>query len=88
MKTIGKNTKLGQHYLRSYDYSKMYNIYQAYARPSAAKVEACEECFDMCREEGGRDFKIISAGCQFFSVAWTTDEGLRVETALNSYIIK
>lgn len=88
MKTINKNTKRGQRYIAMYNYSKMYNIYDAYSGPSSTKVNACDDCFNMCKKEGGKGFKIIAAGCQFFSVAWRVPEGLRVETWANSYIIK
>lgn len=88
MTTINKNTKRGQLYIYMYEHSKMYHIYNAYKRPSAEKVNACNDCFDMYRKEGGKGFKIISAGCQFFSVAWRVPEGLRVETYANSYLIK
>lgn len=88
MITISKNTKKGQHYIYAYEHSEMYNIYRAYAKPSVAKENAYDDCFDMCRKEGGKGFKIIFAGCQFFSVAWRVPEGLRVETYANSYLIK
>ena len=88
MTTINKSTKKGQRYIGMYRRSNMYNIYDAYDRPSSEKVNACNDCFDMCQQEGGKGFKIISAGCQFFSVAWRVPEGLRVETYAKSYLIK
>ena len=87
MKTINKNTK-GRYYIDAYNRSKWYDVYDAYKRPSSAKVNACNHCLNMCQQENGEDFRVISAGCSFFSVAWRVPEGLRVETRANSYIIK
>ena len=88
MITINKNTKKGRYFIYAYNYSQIYDIYEAYSRPSSAKVQAYEYCCRMCQQENGEDFRIISAGCQFFSAAWRVSEGLRVETYANSYIIK
>lgn len=88
MTTINKNTKKGLYFISAYYYSKCHDIYEAYSRPSSAKVQAYEYCRGMCQRENGEDFRIISIGCQFFSVAWRVPEGLRVETYAKSYIIK
>ena len=87
MRTIDKNTK-GRYYIDAYNRSKGYNIHEAYRSPSSAKVSAYNHCLNMCQQENGEGFKIISAGCFVFSVAWRVPEGLRVETRANSYIIK
>ena len=88
MITINKNTQKGQRYINAYNYSKIVGIYDAYTKPSSAKVRAYNYCHCICQRENGKDFRIISAGCQFFSVAWRVPEGLRVETYANSYLIK
>ena len=88
METINKNTKRGQQYIDAYNHSKTLGIYDAYKKPSSKKVRAYNYCHCICQREKGKDFKIISVGCQYFSVAWRVPEGLRVETYANSYIIK
>ena len=88
MITLKKETKRGQGFVYAHKMSQFSTIYEAYGRPSSAKCSAFRRCVDMCKKENGRDLKITGAGCHFFSVAWLTDEGLRVETAYNSYLIK
>lgn len=89
MKTINKNTKLGKYFYRSYNHPCGTDIQAVYKKPSDAKVSADERCRQQCYNESSRDYKIISAGRQTFSVAWLLEDGsLRVETHHNSYIIK
>ena len=66
----------------------MITLLKTYSRPSSSKCSAFRRCVDMCNKENGRSMKITGAGSHFFSVAWLTDCGLRVETAYNSYLIK
>lgn len=88
METINKNTKKGQYYIERYNYSEMYDIWGAYSKPSSAKVSVYNNCLNMCQQENGEDFRVISRGCHYFIVAWRVPEGLRVETYGNSYLIK
>ena len=87
MITLKKETKRGQGFIYAYNVSKFSTINEAYGRPSLAKCAAFRRCVDMCNKKNGHDLKITGAGNFFFSVAWLTDAGLRVETAYNSYII-
>lgn len=88
MKTIDKNSKLGKCYLYAYEHSNMQNIYDAYKKPSSAKIQADKNCQRQCYVENGYAYRIISASHFIFTVAWQTAQGLRIETAYNSYIIK
>ena len=88
MKTINANTKQGRRWLEAYECSNYDNIFQCYWRPSAAKVRAFCLCATIADKENGHGLKVIGYSCHFFSVAWQTAEGLRVETAYNSYIVK
>lgn len=88
MKTIGKNSKLGKYYLYAYEHSNMRNIYDAYKKPSSAKIQADKNCQYCCNSENGYDYKIISASRFIFTAAWQTEQSLRVVTHCNSYIIK
>ena len=87
MKTINNNTKQAKHYINAYNRSEIYDIYQAYGRPSAEKIQADYECRSMKRREGGHNYKIIGYNCNFFTVAWIAGNALRIETAYNSFII-
>ena len=87
MKTINNNTKHAKHYINAYNRSEIYNIYQAYEKPSTAKTRADYECRMMMQSEGGHGYKIISYNTFQFSVAWIAGDALRIETACNSFVI-
>ena len=87
MKQINPTTKKGQYFIYAYRHARNTSIYEAYAKPSTNKTRADYFCRKTMQEEGGQGYKIISASCHFFSVAWTVGNALRVETAGNSYII-
>lgn len=88
MRTINANTRKGMALMDAYNRSNIYDIYDAYERPSVEKVRADSDCRKLCNREGGFGYMIISYNTFAFSVAWRTPEGLRVETAQNSYIVK
>lgn len=89
MEKISIKSKQAQNWLAAYKASKYYSVEQVYANPSSEKIEADRECWERCQRENGYGYRIISAGKQFFTVAWMVYGGnLRVETAYNSYIIK
>ena len=87
MKTINNNTKQAARYINAYNRSRIFDIYEAYGKPSTAKTRADYECRMMMQEEGGHDYKIIGYNCNFFTVAWITGNALRIETACNSFVI-
>lgn len=87
MKTLNNNTKKAQAYINAYNRSDIFDIYEAYGKPSAAKIQADYECRSMKRREGGHGYKIIGYNCNFFTVAWIAGKDLRIETARNSFII-
>ena len=87
MKTINNNTKKAKHYISAYNRSEIYDIYQAYEKPSTAKTRADYSCRMMMQSEGGHNYKIIGYNCNFFTVAWIAGKDLRIETAYNSFII-
>lgn len=88
MQTIKKETKRGQRFICAYQNSDSIELCEVYKRPSVAKRLAYNWCLNQCQKEGGERFRIISSGIFTFSVAWMTEEGLRVETAQNSFLIK
>lgn len=89
MITIKSTTKKGAIFLNAYNgYNWYSDIYDAYEKPSYNKVTAWKDCQKQCKREGGRGCIIIGRNSCTFTVAWQTNEGLRVETAQNSYLIK
>ena len=87
MKTINNNTKKAQAYINAYNRSSMYDLHDAYGRPSTEKTRADYNCRMMMQSEGGHDYKIIGYNCNFFTVAWIAGNALRIETAYNSFVI-
>ena len=87
MKTINNNTKKAQAFINAYNRSSIFDIYEAYAKPSTEKTRADYDCRMMMENEGGHGYKIIGYNCNFFTVAWIAGKDLRVETACNSFVI-
>ena len=87
MKTINNNTKQAERYINAYNCSRMYDLQDAYGKPSIAKIKADSNCRLMMHSEGGHDYKIISYNCNYFTAAWIAGDSLRVETFANSFEI-
>ena len=87
MKTISNNTKQAERYINEYNRSSIFDIYEAYAKPSTDKTRADYNCRMMMQSEGGHGYKIIGYNCSFFTVAWIAGNALRIETAANSFVI-
>ena len=79
---------MGQYYTYLYEKAKAQNVREFYKRPSDCKIQACNACQWQCQAEQGLHYRIISGNSYYFTAAWRTSEGLRVETAGNSFIIK
>lgn len=88
MQTINKETKRGKSFIMAFANSSAKVLRDVYKRFSNKKQNAYDNCSRMCDKENGSKFCIISAGRYTFSVGWLTDDGLRVETAKGSYLIK
>ena len=86
MKTINNNTKQAERYINAYNRSNMYDLQDAYIKPSTRKTRADYNCRMMMQSEGGYGYKIISHTHNFFTVAWIAGNALRIETAYNSFI--
>ena len=87
MKTINNKTKQAERYINAYNRSSMYDLQDAYIKPSTRKTRANYNCRMMMQEEGGHGCKIIAYNSSFFTVAWIAGKDLRIETAYNSFII-
>lgn len=57
-------------YIWSRNYLCKEDIYEAYKKPSLAKVRAWEGCKRLCEEFNGWNLKILHAGCQLFSAGF------------------
>lgn len=87
MKTIKSTTKQGENFVNAYKRSNYYTLRQVYGRFSWEKEHAEYNCINQMNIEGGEGFRILSANTFQFTCGWMTAEGLRVETACNSYLI-
>ena len=87
MKTLNNNTKQAERYINAYNRSSMYDLQDAYGKPSIAKIKADSNCRLMMHSEGGHGYKIISYNTFQFSVAWIAGDALRIETFANSFEI-
>ena len=92
MEKLSAKSKLGQHFVEAYNKSAWHTLKDAYTKPSAAKQAAFKRCLQQCEAEDGDRLRVISAGCQFFTVAFevTTTLGateLHVITARHNYLI-
>lgn len=88
MTIININTKRGQamnEKARTNYGTKLEDIYKKY---SNEKRRAMAYCKEVCLAENGKNFRIISHNLMKFSVAWETTDGLRIETAEHSYLVK
>ena len=87
MKKINANTVRGSRFIDSYNRATARRLSDVYGSYSCAKACAENDCLRWCAEEGGHGFKIISYNCNFFTAAWLTADGLRVETPGGSYLV-
>ena len=87
METIKPTTKTGRKYLNMYYWATCENIFRAYKTPSTNKTRADYQCRQQMIKENGHGCKIIAHSCHFFTVAWRTAQGLRVETANRSILV-
>lgn len=92
MEKISANSKLGQHYVKAYEASTWRTLKDAYVKPSAEKQAAFQRCCKKCEAEKGCRLKVISAGIQYFTVAFQVNNSfgateLRVITKCHDYLI-
>ena len=87
MTTIKATTKQAQRFIESYNRATATTLGEVYGSYSTAKARAYNYCMDRVFEENGNRPRIISSNCNVFTFAFQVDNGLRVETAQNSYFI-
>lgn len=92
MRTI--KGKARDRFVNAYAMSCITSLFDAYSRPSQAKVNAENDCMNKMYAEYGYDFRIISYNTFAFTCAWLMEDietgviMLRVETPENSYIME
>ena len=92
MEKLSAKSKLGQHFVEAYNKSTWHTLKDAYTKPSAAKQAAFKRCQQKCEAENGDRLRVISAGRQFFAVAFEVENSfgtteLRVITKCHDYLI-
>lgn len=92
MEKLSANSKQGQRYVEAYQASTWRTLKDAYVKPSAAKQAAFKRCLQKCEAENGDRLRVISANCQFFTVAFEVENSfgateLRVITKRHDYLI-
>lgn len=87
MQTIKPTTKTGRRYLEMYTLANCETIFQAYKTPSTNKTRTDYQCRQQMAQEEGHGYKIIAHSCYFFTVAWRTAQGLRIETPARSILV-
>lgn len=87
MTIIKGNTKQGKDMINKYSNHEGVYLRQVYDNWSVAKQIAWDECYSKCQEEHGEAFSICSHNSFSFTVSWVVENGLRIETANNSYLV-
>lgn len=87
MTVIKGTTKKGENLLNSAKNFEGFTLEEVYGRYSDNKYRAYRYCADKCMAENGHNFHICSHNTFQFSVAWEVENGVRIETANNSYLI-
>ena len=87
MLTIKATTKKGQNMLQSAKNFEGYTLNEVYGNYSNAKYNAFVYCLNKAANENGKNFHICSHNTFGFSVAWEVENGMRIETPKNSYLI-
>lgn len=87
MMVIKGTTKKGQSMIESAKHFDGYTLNDVYGKYSPAKFHAFCDCVLKAEAEKGRNFHVCSHNTFNFSVAWEVENGMRIETACNSYLV-
>lgn len=87
MLEIKATTKKGQNMLKNAKNFEGYTLNEVYGKYSSAKYNAFVYCLHKASAENGKNFHICSHNTFGFSVAWEVENGVRIETPQNSYLI-
>lgn len=91
---LNKDTQKAQSAIKRYNANKLgSSIFDAYKKPSAAKIHAFKVIKNEMDEVGGKNMRITGAGCDVFSCAYQLGNDLiwhtpcyrfRIENVFNS----
>ena len=91
-KILKKNSKQAQQFLREYNSSYISSVFEAYGRPSYAKIMAENHIKEIMKELYGDNYKIISFNTCNFTCCFTFEEDgktyYRVDTSKHTYLIE
>ena len=83
---LSKNTKQAKNWLNSE--IQGYKLSDVYGKYSKNKEDAFEKCKNYCKEKNGKNLCIISHNFNYFTVKFTTDNGVYIITYANNYFIE
>ena len=87
MKIIQASTKEGQAMLNNANHNEGKYLSDIYLNYSGKKIGSFWHCMNLCDRENGKNFHIFSHNKCSFSVAWEVNNGIRIITPQNSYLI-
>ena len=88
MKVVNANTQLGKRLVAISQNYEGTELYQVYDKWSTAKQVAWDKCYDEYRNtDGASNFSICSHNSFCFTCKWFTQDGMRLETRNNSYLV-
>ena len=87
MLRVKRESKAGQSFLARYERATARSVEQFYKKPSSEKINIERHLLQAMLSEKGEGYKVIAGNAFYFTAAWLTPEGLRVETVGSSYII-
>ena len=88
MRVVKANSSLGRKLVEIGQNWEGKFLCQVYDKWSDAKQKAWDECYsEFCNTPNTQQFSICSHNTFQFTVSWFTPEGMRLETARNSYLV-
>lgn len=88
MREVKASTVLGKRLLAIGQQWEGTFLNQVYTTWSAEKEKAWDKCYEeYCNTDGAEQFGICSHNTFSFTVSWFTPQGMRLETAKNSYLV-
>lgn len=88
MNILKSTTKKAQAFINAYENSNIHSLRECYENFSNSKYIAYKNCIILMRLNNGHDFRILSYNTFQFTCGWKTQDGYRIETRDNSYLIE
>ena len=88
MRVVKASTALGKKLIKIGQNWEGTFLNQVYDNWSTKKQEAWDRCYaEYCNTDAAEQFSICTHNCQQFTCSWFTPDGMRLETAYNSYLV-